>query len=56
MRHAKKAMIRKNLDSVVLGTLIANGYNGVPLRTPAYRTGLEREMAALSREIAGPRK
>jgi AcrR family transcriptional regulator len=33
MRHAqKKGLIRKNLDPEVLGTLIANGYNGALLR------------------------
>jgi AcrR family transcriptional regulator len=33
MRHAqKKGLIRKSLDSEVLGTLIANGYNGALLR------------------------
>jgi AcrR family transcriptional regulator len=33
MRHAqKKGMIRRNLDPVVLGTLVANAYNGALLR------------------------
>jgi AcrR family transcriptional regulator len=33
IRHAQtKGMIRKSLDPVVLGTLIANGYNGALLR------------------------
>jgi AcrR family transcriptional regulator len=33
MRHAqKKGMIRRSLDPEVLGTLIANGYNGALLR------------------------
>jgi AcrR family transcriptional regulator len=83
MRYAqKKGMIRRNLDPVLLGILVANAYNGTLLRwsydgvddshllplsrlglisvaasacTTAYRTGLEREMAALSRQITtGP--
>jgi AcrR family transcriptional regulator len=33
MRHAqKKGMIRRTLDPVVFGTLVANGYNGTLLR------------------------
>jgi AcrR family transcriptional regulator len=79
IRHAQKAgLIRRNLDAVVLGTLVANAFNGALLRwsyggidnvrlapmcrlglvsvaasacTTSHRSGLEREMAALSRAI-----
>ncbi len=84
MRHAqRKGVIRRNLDPVVLGTVVANTYIGTLLRwsnggiadasfapmcrlalisvaasacTAAHRSGFEREINALSRELTAQRE